>query len=288
MKKSFKKLTVIVLCHPIESHPNTQIVQTTLKSLSYLKEVEIEAVIVSHDYPRIFASKTLKHNYMEYRKRIGRIGIEFEKKYQVRIMFARKFGHLVGNIRHALSQVSTDYILLVQQDMPFVRETNIHELLELMEREPQIKHVRFNKNQNIRRGWDAGSAERKNFYSETNTDPKLIQTLAWSDENHLTTKKYYEQVVLPIVGKLKTFPESVLNQLSNEETHSLFGTHIVGQLNEAPLINHLDGSLSNVQRIGIDAKLNRLRRRILWSLYYRVGKKNLRQMLRKEKEKCNE
>ena len=270
------KISVIVLGHPITSHPATSIITETLYSIRLIKGVEVESIIVSHDGIRMFAGLGMRKKYKLYLENLenGLKHIDFESKtFKV---IKRKFrGHLNGNIRSALQHVETEFILVVQQDFPFVREVELKSLINLMRQNPRIRHLRFNKNENKRRGWDAGNEERQLFFRELGTTPQVIQTLAWSDENHLTRKSYYQQVVFPILGKIRTFPESILNQLSSAETHELFGTYVVGGMGDGPMIRHLDGSLSDLQKKGFAKRWNILKRRFMWSFYFRWGKLRL-------------
>jgi hypothetical protein len=275
------EVTPIILCHPLVSHPSSGLVLKTINSLSNIKGATFPKVIVAHDLPQSRISKKTKDKFWLY---VNRLPMDLEKlptKVKYEIIFNSRHGHLIGNIKNALQGVETKYILLVQQDMPFIKEINLDKYLSLMEQRSDIRHIRFNKVRNMKRGWDAGNHERADFFRQVETNPKLLQTLAWSDENHLTTKEYYQNVVFPIVGKLKTFPESILNQLASIENHSLLGTYVAGEFGDEPNIKHMDGSLSDVPTFGFVSKLKKMKRRFQWSIYYRYGKFKLKKLLRR-------
>ena len=52
-------------------------------------------------------------------------------------------------------QLETDVLLVVQQDMPFVRPIDMGVLGELLQTNRQVRHIRFNLRANEARGWDA-------------------------------------------------------------------------------------------------------------------------------------
>lgn len=267
------EISVVILGHPIISHPSPKLILEVIKSLDLLTGVELRNCIIAHDGLKLFAGFDTRRRYREY---LGQLSQELQGKEldtrSYKIIRRSTKGHLIGNLRNALKHVDTEFVLIVQQDLKFIKKIDLGSYLKLMMEEGKIKHLRFNKSVNIARGWDCGTEDRRLFFGETGTLPPTIQTLSWSDENHLTRKIYYEKVIFPIVTYLRTFPESIMNMLSNRNTHSVFGTYIAGGGGESPAIKHLDGSLSDVVKTGSKAYLNKLKRRVTWSVYFRFGK----------------
>ena len=94
--------------------------------------------------------------------------------------------------------------------------------------------------------WDCNPSYRKLLYKEESVSVQgknfsYIRTLGWSDNNHLTTRDYYLNLILPLVGRRRIFPENVANLASGIFNHKLLGTFIYGGLGEQQTIFHLDG-----------------------------------------------
>jgi GR25 family glycosyltransferase involved in LPS biosynthesis len=233
-RKSQKKdFTIIITASFIPSHPKIDKIKKTIESLNYLNTDNYD-LILSHDY----------NNSDNYKKYLDNLHTYIKNKNNIKIIVRNNYGHLTGNIRNSISHVKTKYILIIQHDLPFIRYVNINDIISDMELNNNLKHVRFNRvNNNILKNsnWDNknnsyGYIKYKNNYEYTSTD-------AWSDNNHLTTYKYYNDIVL------KECPdgvpmEYVLNKkLKNKKDQQYYGTYVLGNKDyELPYINHIDGS----------------------------------------------
>jgi hypothetical protein len=139
----------------------------------------------------------------------------------------------------------------------------------------EIKHVRFSKRDNsIREGWDFYIEERAKFVREdtfqaSTGEIKLFRTLAWSDQNHLTTVEYYKKLVLPLCGNFKVYPEDILNSLTRPHLFSTFGNFIYGALDAPATIEDLDGSKGRWDEM---STTDTFLRRLKMALYYRKNK----------------
>ena len=223
-------LTIIITASVIPSHPDITMIKETMKSLDLINHKNSK-IILAHDYSDKKEYKAYLKNLENYVKNMD----------NVQIVVKDDWGNLTGNVRNAMKYVNTKYVLLVQHDFPFIQKTDIHKVIEDMKSMPKLKYIRFNKRNNIKKDCDY---DNKNFFNKYNLEGNnnYVSTLCWSDNNHLTTKKYYEEVVLKIC-KDQTFMEQILNKINNIETHDKFGTYIYGNLNEKPYIKHLNGKI---------------------------------------------
>jgi len=234
-KKEFNsgnKLTIIITASFIKSHPDIKHIKEVIESLKYLN-ADYD-LILAHDYNDSPKYKGYINNLKEY----------IQDFKNTKIVIRDSQGHLTGNIRNSIPHVETEYILLVQHDLPFIRDVYIDKVIEDMEKYPDIKHLKFARanNQNLKNStWDNknntyGYKTYKNNYKYTSVD-------SWSDNNHLCKLEYYEDIVL------KECPdgvpmESILNdKIKNKEDQLYYGTYILGNKDyEEPYITHSDGA----------------------------------------------
>lgn len=223
-----KSLTIIVTASVIPSHPSTELIEETLTSLTYLGFKDAP-IILAHDH-------STDPRYEAYMRKVAAIS---SRRVNMQIVQRRDRGGLAGNVREAMQYVLTPFVMIVQHDLPFVRPINIKNVIQDMQKNAQLKHVRFNKRRNIKLGFDAkndlfGKELTCQHYTYTRTP-------AWSDNNHICRTAYYVEQVLPRTADLRPI-ESSMHQLVNDEAaHDIFGTYLLGPNNELPYIKHTDG-----------------------------------------------
>lgn len=231
--------TVLIPASPVPSHPQTVLVERAIRSLGLLQSAGRPEVIICHDPPRPSADARTVTDFERYLRRLERKARSWPG---TRIVVAPEWGNLTGNLRHGLSFVRTEFVLILQHDFYFVREVDMDALVRAMRSNPQLKYVRFNKRSNLPRRADGRSDERISFFQEeTHGGIALCRTLSWSDIPHICRVDYYRDVVFPLVGTSKTFPEAVCNPLVNRSTHETFGTYIWGELGSPKAVGHANG-----------------------------------------------
>ena len=102
-------------------------------------------------------------------------------------------GHLTGSIRYAMGAVRTRFVLVLQQDLPLIRPVDFLQALRTMEANTRVKHLRFNTHPQTPPAFNCimGTVIPAPAFVP------LIRTEGWSDQNHLTTVAYYQDLVLP-------------------------------------------------------------------------------------------
>ncbi len=182
----------------------------------------------------------LAHDYKDdtnYRKYLENLHSQYSHRKDIIINVRKTKGHLTGNVRDALKHVNTEFILLLQHDLPFVRNVDISRVMEDMVENTNLKHVRFNKRKNIRKGVDGnvnlfGLQQKQTNYIYTRTP-------GWSDQNHLALKEYYDNIVMKECSD-GSFMENTMMKKS-PYNHQKYGTYIFGELNHPQMIEHTDG-----------------------------------------------
>jgi hypothetical protein len=116
-------------------------------------------------------------------------------------------------------------------------------VIEDMELNPLLKHVRFNKRQTVQKRID------KDFFG-TIVSPKnyeYTQTGGWSDNNHVCLTRYYTDFILPQVPDGTTMEREIYFNIIRSDLevgkyqHEDYGTYIFGPVNHPTMITHLDG-----------------------------------------------
>ena len=113
-----------------------------------------------------------------------------------------------------------------------------------MKKTPQLKHIQFGRRNDVNYGWFKDKFNFLNNNNITTEKNNYISTLAWADQNHLTTKKYYTDIVLKLC-KNGCFMEAVLSKKNNTpDTHKKFGTYFYGEYKKSKYTNHIAGKNS--------------------------------------------
>ncbi len=253
-----EELTVIINSSFIPAHPRTEIIEKTLESLSLVGVDSEVPILVTQDALR--RSGTQRVQGPLYEKYLLNLAKFAKSRSNIKILKLPKWGHISGSLKFALPRVTTPFVLVVQHDLPFVREVPLGNLMAVMRDRSHIKHVRFNINPLTRMNWDAEyecadvRIDRRGFitqerFSASGVEVPLLRTLAWSDNNYVCSTQYLNQVVFPLVGSYRTPPEHVLNPLGTPERHHVLGTYIFGEIDELPYIAHLDGRNSGSEKL---------------------------------------
>ena len=231
--KENNDLTIIITASVIPSHPDITMIKETMKSLDLINHKNSK-IILAHDYSD-------KKEYKEYLKNLENY---VENMDNVQIVVRDDWGHLTGNVRNAMKYVKTKYILVVQHDFPFIQAVDIHKIIEDLKSTSELKCIRFNKrNNNQIIGWGK-KFNYNNLYNkyQVNKNYSYISSPNWSDNNHICSTEYYNNVILKI-SKDKTAMENNLKNIKRDNKFiKKFGPYIFGDLNEKAYINHLDGS----------------------------------------------
>ncbi len=175
-----------------------------------------------------FDSKTHAKRYFSYVEKVKKI----PRKEKI-ICENQEWGHLSGNLRNAFNKcASSRFVLVMQDDLMFISDVPLYEIMYTMNQDSNLKHVRFNRRQNKIGGLDTQLQEYKingiNF----------IKTNNWSDNNHIVKSDYYSKFVFPNLIGIETYPENelrILNDLNPER----YGTYIYGEINCPNVIVHI-------------------------------------------------
>jgi hypothetical protein len=224
--------SIIITASFIKSHPSINFIKCVIESLNYIKNISYVPIIIAHDY-----SNDLK--FLQY---IDNLKLYILDKTHIKIIIRDSHGHLTGNIRNAFQYVNTEYVLIIQHDLPFIREVNIEKIIEDMQANPELKHVRFNKRKNIKSASDSlNDLFGKQVQSINFT---YTRTPSWSDQNHLSRSEYYRNIILAECADGKFMEQYLIKKSTDDKIHTKYGTYIFGKINDDAYIKHIDGRVN--------------------------------------------
>ena len=221
--------SVIITASFIKSHPSIDFIKCVIESLKFIHMDKDTQIILAHDY-----SDDIR--FTQYLENLEKYVSQFEN---IQIVVRNSHGHLTGNVRNAFRFINTEYVLIIQHDLPFVRDFEINKVIEDMKNNPELKHIRFNKRANVKLASDAlndlfgKQVESKNYI--------YTRTPSWSDQNHLCRSEYYRDIILKECNDGRFMESYLISKSKTEEIHNKYGTYIFGGLNEPRYIKHIDG-----------------------------------------------
>lgn len=175
-------ITVIVPVSPIKSHPRTDVIDETIKSIRTHLDSEI---IVTFDGVRP-EQEDRREDYEEFKRRfLWKCLHEYK---DVSVVNFDEHSHQVKMAREALEYVRTDLVLYVEQDTPLTPD-------EPIEWQKCMSFIRSGKANMIRFHFEAAVPEPHKHMMIGEVEDGFLRTSQWSQRPHLISKKYFDKVV---------------------------------------------------------------------------------------------
>ena len=182
-----RDITIVVVTSVLPSHPNTDIIDETIKSIRF--HFPDNEIIMQIDGLRIEQNHR-KADYDEYKNRILWKCLH-EYKNVLPIVFESHM-HQTGMMRQTISEIKTSLLLYIEGDAPLT--------LDPIDWEKCLDMIEYGKANTIRFHFEAfipAPHEHLMFGLEDG----FMKTAQWSQRPHLTTKSYYRDIVLPSCDK---------------------------------------------------------------------------------------
>jgi hypothetical protein len=237
--------TVIITSNFIPISPSLAMINKTIDSLKHLQGLcPTSPLIITVDG----MSKKLrrKHNNTDERlaQYVQALKETYNQDHQTILASSRSID-LTNNVQNAMKQVQTEFVYVLQHDMPFVQDINHAAILKTMDEYPSVlRLVRFNLRSNDRRDVeDATTCYNETTPVDAINGINLIKTWIWSDNNHVTRKSYYEemfQMFQQKMGRNPPFMEWFMRD-AGEGNCAHWGPFYYGRHGLPPTIGHLDG-----------------------------------------------
>jgi len=204
------KLNVIISASPTSSHPSIVQIKQVVESLKHINAKNKYNVILAHDGIADPAKLEKVRSYHEYFKNLE----NFAKNYheiaeinEIKIVGADKWGGKILGIREAMKVVNSEYLLMLEHDHPLIRDFKIEDILEDMDLDETIKHIRFGIG-----GMEPGSGDliwplydgRNDLFGKEKRCKNYTYTRTpfWSEQPHVCKTSYYTDFVFPRWGAL--------------------------------------------------------------------------------------
>jgi hypothetical protein len=209
-------VTVTVPCSPIKSHPSTDIIDETIKTIrTHLPDAEI---IVTFDGVRP-EQEDRRQSYEEFKRRfLWKCYNDPLYKNVLPIDFD-EHSHQVKMAREALKYVTTDLVLYCEQDTPLTPDEPIDwQKCEDFIRSGEANMIRFH--------FEAFVPEPHLHMMIGEVEDGFLRTSQWSQRPHLISKAYFERIV---------------NDYFTEDAVCFIEDKMHGIVSEAYIVNGLAG-----------------------------------------------
>jgi hypothetical protein len=231
--------TIVVTANLVPTFPATDILEDTLDSLSFIKGLEPNTpIIIAVD--GINPELDSHDNRKRLQDWVSNVRTMFKCTTNVQILASSVHLHISNTLRMALAQVSTEFVYVMEHDFPFIKEID-HELLKKsMHESKELRIVRFNKRHN--------SLEPFINCTHTITVAGMDYIMGkWSNNNHFTTKKYYDWM-LHEIGPENCPAEWKMMSMQYHLSCTLYGQYVYGSKSDGPFLYHIDGRRESYNR----------------------------------------
>lgn len=244
--------TVIITSNLIPSHPSTEVIDKTIASLTMLQG--LRPTSVDHRIPLIITvdgpygkdrgtNTPLQQILNQYTETVQKRYANHDT-FNVTILAQRSKVKLIKNMEAALPLVKTPFMYVLQHDLPFVLPVNHTSLVQTALLYPEeVRLVRFGLHKTLSRRKDIPDDRTCGapFFHSTTHGIDLAKTHTWSDNNHFTTKSYYEEMFSTVEGfRTANFMEVPMRDAARQNC-SRWGTWLYGEVGHGPMLQHLDG-----------------------------------------------
>jgi hypothetical protein len=224
---------------PYNIPPSTDLIRATLKSARDHLQSDIKTTVLVDDWGSPDSVSYV--NNLHSLAKAENFELKTSNKYGLRQQWLKM-----------ASIVQSDFVIIMEHDWLFRSHmATAAQLIEIMQDNPLLNHVRFNKRANICAGWDRMVAP--DFLGHRNN---VTLTTSFSNSPHIIRTSFLRQVVAPIIGlgseadvanggaggvemqviKYRRRLESVIGESFSA---MLLGTAILGPLNQSAVVRHI-------------------------------------------------
>jgi hypothetical protein len=239
--------TIIILSSLIPTHPSIQIINETFSSVIEMLDglPSNSPILISVD--GLPEQKITTESISRLHRYVKNLRLMFHSNPSVTILNNYEHGHISNSIGVALEVVETEFIYMIQHDFKFVKHINHTALVgAVRERPDAIQIVRFGKKGTSLQNLHAVNCEQvRHVISESHG--LYFGLNKWSDNNHFTTKKYYEKL-LSQIGPIPRCPEHPMMHSGNNPGMNVsdcpFYFQYMYNWKDGPYVQHLEGRLT--------------------------------------------
>jgi hypothetical protein len=202
-------ITIILVTSVLPSHPDTSTIDETIASIRY--HFPKNEILMQIDGLRDEQLNRLEDYNLYKDKILWRCLHKYKNIYP---LVFNSHQHQSGMMKSTLDLINTELILYVEGDAPLVTDESI-------DWEKCIEMIYSGKANTIRFHHE-GIIPTEHNHLMLGIEDGFMKTTQWSQRPHLTTKLYYQDVVMPNCGK-KTFIEDKYHGIIQED-YNIHGT----------------------------------------------------------------
>lgn len=243
-----QEITSIITTAPQKSIPSPHIILETIKSLS-LGSLDKSRVIIGFDGNKVrdhnlhpkCTSEFSEELYNEYKNNVKKEALAILPNVDFVEMPERSC--LTNLLKECMSKVTTKFVCVIQQDLPFIKSFNPNNIMSLMNENSKVKMVRlafksneFHEKFTKDHCGNSLESEKITFMGDT-----YITCSQMSDQTHITTVSFYNDNIWPNVKPLDFMEHQII---CNPVIYNDRSIWYLGDINDS-YIGNTDGRNAN-------------------------------------------
>jgi len=203
---------VVIPVSPIPSHPSTDIIDQTIKSIRHHMD---SPILVTIDGVRD-EQKDMSESYHEFIKNFL-WKCNFEYTNVLPVMFPKHY-HQSGMMKEILENISMPYLLYVEQDTPLTEDPIDWKKVKEFIKSGESNCVRFH--------YEAFIPEPHKRLMIGEPENGFLKTRQWSQRPHLASTAFYRSMMTFFSDKSKCFIEDFIYRVIENGNWDKWRTHI--------------------------------------------------------------
>lgn len=194
----YKDMTVIIPISPIPSHPSTEIIDMTIKSIKRWTDSEIWLLFDGVRQEQ----EEKRSDYEEFIRNVL-------WKYNEYPIIFDNHTHQSGMMKNILPKIKTPLLMFIEQDTPLVED----ELIEI----DKIKQFILSGQSNLVRFYHEAFIHPDHKHLMLNTQDDFTETAQWSQRPHIASTAFYSRIMSLFSDKTKSFIEDYIHGKEYED-----------------------------------------------------------------------
>ncbi|CAB9529488.1 expressed unknown protein [Seminavis robusta] len=173
------------------------------------------------------------------------VHVQYHPNVQVLVSLVH-LQHISNTLRMAIQQVTTEFVHIMEHDFPFTREIDHQLLVNALRDVPELRIIRFSMRLNGAPQNRVGIAGLAGCAHNLTYDGMYFHLAMWSNNNHFTTRAYYEWL-LEEIGPVPHAPKAPI-MTHQTKNCTLYGQYMYGPPTEGWHLYHIDGKSESYKR----------------------------------------
>ena len=230
---------------------NASIIKSTIESLKIIPELSKQVIIVfdggpiknKKDINKKCISECNEDLYDKYKKDVKKISEDILGVGNVMFVYLKNRSCLSHSLHTAMNLVKTKYVNIVQEDLSIIKKFDFKYMIDIMNKYDDIKILRYaRKTNNYEEEYakliGCKLSKQEIRFLDKNNSIKISKASQYSDNNHISTKEFYDKYIWPNVKK-HSFMEHDLVCINNNSLKDKIW--YIGDYEDGYYIKHLDG-----------------------------------------------